>query len=65
MVASCLVTALRRREREDCDAIAAHRPHPDVLSDLDGDGAGCEHVAVGLSDNFLGLQRIGIDFRDI
>src|SRR6476469_7741343 len=60
---STLSPRLWRREWEDGDAVPSHRSHPQVLADLNSDGACRQHVAVRLAKQLLDLQGRRIDPR--
>src|SRR5262245_66463366 len=54
-----------RRDWEDGDAVPSHRSHPQVLADLNSDGACRQHVAVRLAKQLLDIQGRRIDPRHV
>ena len=64
LIESCELPLLDRRHRKPRDSVAAHRPYPEFLSELNRNGREVERVVVRITDEILHLQRVRIDLDD-
>src|SRR6266853_1908950 len=61
LIESCELPLPDRRHRKPRDSVAAHRPYPEFLSELNRNGREVERVVVRITDEILHLQRVRID----